>query len=575
MSVTLSAAGAIPASRPYYNLGDHAWRITTTSPDAQAWFDRGVVWAYSFNHDEAAACFEQVIKHDPACAMGYWGAAFAYGPNYNKPWKAFDPKDLGVSVRRTHELAGLARRHAGAATPLERGLVEAIQARFSFTEAPESFEESTADYARAMRRVYRDFGPDHLDVITLTADALMNVTPWKLFEARTGNPNPSSSVREVRKMLERGLEIPGATRHPGLLHMYIHLMEMSRTPEVAVKVADHLRDLVPDAGHMQHMPSHIDVLIGDYRRAIDANMKASLADDKYFAREPRGIFYSFYRLHNLHSLIYAAMLAGQARVALEATARMEGAITEDMLRVESPPMADWIEFFLGVRVHVLIRFGMWDELTRLDIPEDKQLYCVTTASRHYGRGIAFAVKGQLERADEERQLFHEAVTRVPPSRLDFPNKSQATLHVATAMLDGELAYRKGDHPAAFKNLRLAIARDDALLYAEPWSWMMPARHSAAALLLEQNHVEEAARLYAEDLGLGNDALVRAHQHPNNVWALSGYHECLVRMGREGEAAVVGKLLDIARAGADVEVRYSCFCRLGGGGTDGDGDWCCK
>ncbi|KAL2110414.1 hypothetical protein VUR80DRAFT_1174 [Thermomyces stellatus] len=575
MSVTLSGAGPVPASEPYYSLGDHTWRITTGSPDAQAWFDRGLIWAYSFNHDEAAACFGQVVKHDPACAMGYWGAAFAHGPNYNKPWKAFDPKDLEVSVRRTHELALLARRHAESATPLERALVDAIQCRFPSAEPPESFDESTAAYAGAMRRVYQQFGSDHLDIVTLAADALMNTTPWKLFEARTGNPNLSSPVREVKAMLERGLTLPGAKRHPGLLHMYIHLMEMSRTPEVALKVADCLRDLVPDGGHMQHMPSHIDVLIGDYRRAIDANMKASLADDRYFAREPPRVFYSFYRLHNLHSLIYAAMLAGQARAALDATRRMEAAITEDLLRVESPPMADWIEFFLGVRVHVLVRFGMWDDLRRLGIPRNRDLYCVTTASRHYGRAIAFAVGGDLARADEERELFLAAAERVPSSRLDFPNKSRVTLQVAVAMLDGELEYRRGNYEEAFSSLRLAVERDDALIYAEPWSWMMPTRHPYAALLLERGHIEEAARLYAEDLGLG-DELARAHQHPNNVWALSGYHECLVRLGRDGEARVIGKLLDIARAGADVEVRYSCFCRLGtGGGTSGCGDGCCK
>ena len=575
MSVSLSGAGAIPASKPYYNLGSHAWRVTTVSADAQAWFSRGAVWAYSFNHDEAAACFEQVVAHDPSCAMGYWGAAFAYGPNYNKPWKAFDPADQERSVRRTHELARLAKRHSSTATPLEQGLIDAVQYRFPSSEAPESFEESTAEYAKAMRAVYRRFG-DHLDVIALAADALMNTTPWKLFEAYTGNPNRASPVQEVKDMLERGLALPGAKHHPGLLHMYIHLMEMSRTPEVAAKIADCLRGLVPDGGHMQHMPSHIDVLIGDYRRAIDANMKASVADDKYFAREPARIFYSFYRLHNLHSLIYAAMLAGQAKVALEATDRMEGAITEDLLRVESPPMADWIEFFLGVRVHVLIRFGLWNELKRLSIPRDKELYCVTTASRHYGRGIASAVLGELEQADKERALFREAVGRVPASRLDFPNKSQVTLQVATAMLDGELEYRRGNITAAFASLKLAVERDDALVYAEPWSWMMPTRHPYAALLLEQGQVEEASRLYAEDLGFGGE-LVRAHQHPNNVWALSGYHECLVKLGRTGEAKVIGKLLDIARAGADVPISSSCFCRLGTpeDGTAEDLGGCCK
>ena len=580
MAVSLSRAGKVPASDPYYNLGGHTWRISTSSRDAQTWFDRGLTWTYAFNHDEAGACFRQVVAHDPSCAMGYWGAAFAYGPNYNKPWKAFDPADLQRSVRRTHDFAALAKEHASHATPVECALIDAIRHRFPSREAaPETFDESTAAYARAMRQVYRRFGTEqHLDVVALAADALMNTTPWKLFEARTGKPIPSSPVREVKEMLERALATPRARRHPGVLHMYIHLMEMSRTPEAAVRAADYLRDLVPDGGHVQHMPSHIDVLIGDYRRAIDANVKASAADDRYFAREPTMIFYSFYRLHNLHSLVYAAMLAGQARVALDATARMEDGISEALLRVQSPPMADWIEFFLSVRVHVLIRFGMWDELRRLEIPADAELYCVTTASRHYGRAIAFAVGGELERAKAEREAFRDAAGRVPASRLDYPNKSQVTLQVAAAMLDGELEYRRGNFAEAFANLRLAVERDDALVYGEPWSWMMPTRHPYAALLLEQGHVVEAGRLYAEDLGLsaGDDhddgGLVRAHQHPNNVWALAGYHECLVRLGMAGEARVIGKALDIARAGADVVVESSCFCRLGGG--DGRGE-CCK
>lgn len=571
MTVSLSGAAKVPASRAYFNLGDHEWRISTRSAPAQTWFNRGVIWAYSFNHDEAAACFEQVVAHDPDCAMGYWGAAFAYGPNYNKPWKSFDARDLEVSVRRTHELAKLAKSQSINATPLEQGLINAIQFRFPAGDVPESFDKSVAAYAQAMRRVYRQYGSEHLDVIALTADALMNLTPWKLFEARTGRPVLTSPVREVKDVLDRGLKLPGAKKHPGLLHMYIHLMEMSNTPEVAIPVADCLRGLVPDAGHMQHMPSHIDVLIGDYRQAIDANMRASVADDKYFAREKTKIFYSFYRLHNHHSLIYAAMLAGQSKVALEATSRMENGITEDLLLMKSPPMADWIEFFLSVRVHVFIRFGMWEELKRLSIPENKELYCVTTASRHYGKAIALGVTGDLEQADKERELFRAAAKRVPQSRLDFPNKSIVTLQVATAMLDGELEYRRGNLEDAFASLRLAVERDDALVYGEPWSWMMPTRHPYAALLLEQGRVEEAAGVYEEDLGLGG-GLERAHQHPKNVWALHGYHECLVRLGRAGEAVIIGRLLDVAKAGADVSIRSSCFCRIGGVG-EGGGECC--
>ncbi|SPO07427.1 related to TPR domain protein [Cephalotrichum gorgonifer] len=562
MTVTLSGADKVPASKDYYHLGDHEWPITTQSADAQIWFNRGVIWAYAFNHDEAAACFEQVVAHDPECAMGYWGAAYSYGPNYNKQWGAFHPTDLVASVKKCYDLSQLAKKHTDGATPLEQAFVDAIQHRYPAREVPESFDASIEAYAKAMREVYRRFGRDHLDVTALAADAMMNTSPWKLFDTHTREPILTTHVHEVKDILERGLKLPGANRHPGLLHLYIHLMEMSKTPEVTIHVADHLRNLVPDGGHLQHMPSHIDVLLGDYRLAIEANIKATAADDKYFARESPTIFYSFYRLHNLHSLIYAGMLAGREVVVLETVDRMEKAIPEELLRVESPPMADLTETFMAVRVHALIRFGRWDDLKALEVPKDAKLYCVTTAARHYGKAIAYAATGEIERAEEERELFRAAAARVPESRLDYPNPSRNTLKVAAAMLDGELEYRRGNFERAFSHLRTAVERDDALMYGEPWSWMIPTRHAYAALLLERGRVEEAAGLYAEDLGFV-EGRVRAQQHPGNVWALCGYHECLVRLGRAGEAAIIGKQLLSARAGADVEIRSSCYCRLGG------------
>ncbi|RSL52432.1 hypothetical protein CEP54_010905 [Fusarium duplospermum] len=560
MALTLETAGKIPANAPYYDLGHHTRQITTNNQDAQEWFNRGLIWVYSFNHREAAACFEQVTKHDPECAMGYWGAAFASGPNYNKVWMAFDERDLKVSLKKCYDYSRKAKELSSAATPAEQGLIEALQYRFPSTEPPKDFTPAVLAYADAMRQVHRRLGKDDLDVITLTADALMNTAPWKLYEAMSGKPNLDTPVLEVHDVLERGLELPGAKKHPGILHMYIHLVEMSNTPERGILAADHLRNLVPDGGHMAHMPSHIYVLVGDYRRALHTNLAATIADDKYYAREGGENFYSFYRMHNYHSLINGAMMAGQAREALEATARMEATITEDMLLVQSPPLADWLEYFLSVRVHVLIRFGMWEELKKLPLPEKKELYCVTLASTHYGKGIAWAAAGNVEEADKERELFHEALKRVPETRLIFPNKVLDVFQVAVAMLDGEIEYRRGDYKRAFEILRLAIERDGSLVYAEPWPWMLPARHPYAALLLEQGHVEEAAQIYAEDLGL-DDKLVRALRHQNNIWALHGYHECLVRLGRTSEARIIQTQLAIAAAGADIEIKSSCFCRL--------------
>ncbi|KAK4154507.1 hypothetical protein C8A00DRAFT_42730 [Chaetomidium leptoderma] len=560
MALTWEKAGKVAASEPYYDLGEHTRTISTSNGDAQTWFNRGLNWAYSFNHQESAACFEQVIAHDPECAMGYWGVAFASGPNYNKVWRAFDKRGLTVSLAKCHTYSRKAEELISTATPVEQALVGALAHRFPSAEAPNDFTPSVRAYADAMRQVHRRFGEQDLDVIALAADALMNMAPWTLYQAQTGEPNLNTPVLEIRAFLERGMMLPGARRHPGVLHMYIHLVEMSKTPEMAVKAADQLRDLVPDAGHLLHMPSHIDLLVGDYRRALHSNLKATIADDKYYAREGGKNFYSFYRMHNYHSLIYAAMMAGQAQAALEATSRMEATITEDMLLMDSPPMANWLEFFKSVRVHVLVRFGMWDELKKLPVPKNKELYCVTVAMTHYGKAVAYAATNDLANADRERDIFRDAASRVPPTRIDFPNKVVDELGVATAMLDGEIEYRRGNYKVAFESLRLAVARDDSLLYSEPWGWMLPTRHPYAALLLEQGQVEDAAELYAEDLGL-TENLVRAHQHPNNIWALRGYHECLVRLGRTAEARIIRKQLTIAAAGADIKVEFSCFCRL--------------
>jgi len=215
-------------------------------------------------------------------------------------------------------------------------------------------------------------------------------------------------------------------------------------------------------------------------------------------------------------------------------------------------------------VHVLIRFGLWDELIALPlpVPEKQDLYCTTTAMIHYGKGVAFAATGQIENATQEREVFQASVQRVPASRMIYPNKCVDMLAVAQKMLDGELEYRKGNYDTAFESLNEAIRREDSLLYSEPPAWMQPVRHALGALSLEQGRVKEAAAAYAADLGLNKD-VPRAKWHPNNVWALHGYRECLARLGDTEEAEEVGKRLYAASDSADVKVKSSCFCRRSG------------
>ncbi|GLK22689.1 hypothetical protein GCM10017607_00070 [Microbacterium thalassium] len=542
-----------------FDLGRYSRAVTTASPEAQVWFDRGLNWTYGFNHEEAVRCFERCAELDPECAMAWWGIAYALGPNYNKPWEAFDEDDLRSSVRRTHDAVERAVELAANATPVEQALAAALRARYPDGVPAEDCSIWDPLYADAMSAVYHAH-PDDVDVATLYADALMNLTPWQLWDIVTGDPAPGSRAIEARAVLDHALADLGGEDHPGVLHLYIHLMEMSTTPEQAVPIADRLRGLVPDSGHLEHMPTHLDVLCGDYRRVVAGNLDAIRADEKYVAERGMMEFYTLYRAHNYHFAVYGALFLGQSRIALETVARLEESIPEDLLRVPSPPMAEWLEAFVGMRVHVLVRFGLWDELLALAVPTDTALYSMTTALTYYGRGVAAAATGDIARAEAEQRLFEAASADVPEEHMLFNNSCSDVLKVAGAMLAGELAYRRGDVEEAFEHLRRSIDLDDTLLYDEPWGWMQPTRHAYGALLLEQGRVEEACSVYEADLGV-DGTIPRARQHPANVWSLHGYHECLRRLGRHGEARIIGGQLTMAKALADVPIEASCFCRL--------------
>ncbi|KAE8310265.1 hypothetical protein BDV41DRAFT_590545 [Aspergillus transmontanensis] len=563
-TITLSDSKESPSveSGEYpFDLGAFGRKITTSSPASQVWFNRGLTWVYAFNHMEGVKCFQKAIAYDPKCAMAYWGIAYALGPNYNHPWDLFDEGNLATTLPATYEAAQTSKSLAAFATPVEQALINAISVRFQTKQVVPVSElvAHSREYMRAMEGVYRDFGDD-LDVVTLYADSMMSLTPWGLYDEATGQPTKGAFTLESKDVLERGQQLDDAMKHPGLLHLYIHLSEMSPNPERALSAAEHLRDLVPDAGHTHHMPTHLDVLVGDYRRAISSNIHATLADEKYLAVEGPNNFYSLYRLHNYHSLIYAAMHAGKKQIALETADRMERTIPAEVLRSKSPNLADWLEGFVAVRLHVMVRFGMWCEIIAMPLPEDQELYCVTTATIHYAKGVAYAATNRVAEAEQERKLYVAAIERVPITRRTHPNRSVDILNVGVAMLDGEIEYRRGEHEKAFQTLRRAIELDDGLNYAEPWGWMQPVRHAFAALSLEQGYVEAAAEAYKADLGL-NYTLGRAHHHPNNVWALQGYYECLVRLSRDDEARLLEPQVKVALAVADVPVKSSCFCRL--------------
>jgi hypothetical protein len=554
-----SASRNRSASMTYYDLGHYGRTVTTASSEAQLWFDRGLVWCYGFNHEEAVRCFARAAEHDAGCAMAYWGIAYAAGPNYNKQWQSFDPVDLRQSLATARRATQQAHALRSTATAVERALIEALAERYPADHPEQASAEWNDRYATALRAVYARHRDDP-DVAALFAEALMNRTPWQLWDQRTGKPAPGADTLEAMAVLERALGRPDGSQHPGLLHLYIHLMEMSATPERALRAADRLRTLVPDAGHLVHMATHIDVLCGLYKNVVDGNARAIAADARYVARQGARNFYSLYRCHNLHFKLYGAMFLGQLEPALQAADQLAAALPAGLLRTPSPPMADWLEGFVPMKMHVLIRFGRWDDIVATPLPDDQELYCVTTAMIHYARGVAHAARGDVAAAEREAAAFAAAVERVPPSRSLFNNTCLDILAIAREMLRGEIAYRKGELDTAFFHLRRSVELDDGLPYDEPWGWMQPTRHALGALLLEQDRVAEAEAVYRADLGL-DDQLPRACQHPENVWSLHGLHECLVRQGKRSEAAFIRPRLDLAAAWADVPIRSSCFCRL--------------
>ncbi len=545
----------------YYDLGNHSRSVTTDSPEAQLWFDRGLNWTFAFNHEEAIACYEKALAKAANCAMAYWGIAYALGPNYNLPWEKMDDdmraQRLAAAYESTHKALAL----VDSISPPEQALIKALDVRYPAAEPPEEVEDMDAwddAYANAMREVYRQY-PDDLDVAVFFAEAMMDRTPWLMWDLNTGQPAEGADTVETTEVLERALEDPAARTHPGVLHLYVHLMEMSPHPERALRAGDWLRNLVPDGGHLTHMPTHIDVLCGYYRDVVQSNHDAIIADRKFYERAGAMNIYTLYRTHNYHFKLYGAMFLGHYEAAMEAADEMIEKIPEEVLRVESPPMADFLESFLSLKLHALIRFGRWDEIVATPLPEDQELYCVTTAMIHYAKGVAYAASGRVPEAEQEKVLFQDAVSRVPESRILHNNTALDLLAIGAEMLDGELEYRKGNYDEAFAHLRTSIELEDSLPYDEPWGWMQPTRHAYGALLLEQGHVEQAEAVYRADLGL-DGTLGRAFQHPENVWALHGYHECLVRLGKLDLAHMIKQRLDLAVARADVPIESSCFCR---------------
>jgi tetratricopeptide (TPR) repeat protein len=511
-------------------LGKHSFKVTTTSPEAQRAFDRGLTWTYAFAHHAAEDEFKRALAADPNCAMAHWGIALVNGPHINFP---FVPPNRAAAA--WNALAN-ARRLAPGTTELEQALIRALEARYANPQ-PEDRSPLDEAYAKAMRKVWEQY-PDNADVGALYAEAEMDLHPWDLWE--NGEPRPWTPP--IVATLEKVLELN--PRHPGANHYYIHAMEASGEPEKAVAAAERLLKLVPDSSHLVHMPAHIFVRVGRWADAADSNQRAMAADRLYRAAYPRPGFYALYMAHNTHFLAFTSMMRGRSEEAIRLAREMIASVPPDFVE-EYSEVLDGFTVFVP---KVLMRFGKWDEILAEPAPPAGMPLAKTLW--HFTRTAALSSLGRLPEAEAERNLLAAAARAIPEEAAFGNNSSRDLAAIAILVADGEIAAQKNDLSTAIAKLREAAGLEDQLRYDEPPDWIQPVRHTLGAVLLRAGEPVEAEKVYREDLT----------KFPENGWSLLGLRDALQQQGRATEARKMDGRLAKAWAAADVRPRATCYCQ---------------
>ena len=515
----------------YDDLGSHHHAITTDVPLAQHYFDQGLRFVYAFNHAEAIASLLEAARLDPSCAMCYWGIALAYGPNINAAMDSATGLQAFEAIQKA-----LAR--AEHVTPKEQAYIRALAKRYAAAPPADRASLDSA-YAIAMRQV-ADRYPDDPDAQVLHAEALMLLSPWNYWAAdKTPRPGTDRLLSRLRSVIQRHLE------HAGGCHFYIHAVEAAH-PERAIACAERLPALMPGAGHVVHMPAHIYIRVGRYADAIEANVHAVHEDEAYIAdRNPQGVYPLAYYPHNYHFLSFAAAMAGQSVMALDAARKLVSKVDRDMMR---EPGLGALQHYLVAPLRVLVRFGKWEAILEEPAPPEDLHY--PKGVWHWARGLAFVRRGELERAQVElerlqRMVADPAIEAVTVWEL---NSAAALLAIAERLLTGELAAARGDYDAALRPLGEAAELEDDLVYDEPPDWELPTRDFLGAALLEAGRSAEAERVFREALD----------RFPDNGWALIGLKQALEVQGKTFEALQLQEQFDRAWAAADVKLAAPRF-----------------
>lgn len=525
---------AARAGAPLFDgMGNHHHPITTSDPDAQRYFDQGLVIDFAFNHAESARSFRAAQTLDPGCAMCFWGEALALGPNINV---TSNGRVIMADEDRIKAYAAIQNAVAlkDEVTTREQDFIDALAQRYNGDPATprEPLDEA---YADAMRELYQKY-PDDDDAASLFAESLMNTMPWDYWlDAENPKPRTKEAIDALETVLARN------PHHPMALHLYIHAVEASSAPGRAEQSADALQKLVPGAGHLVHMPSHIYYRIGRYADASLANEMAAAVDEAYIEQcNAQGFYPAAYYPHNIHFLWAASSMEGRSAVAIEAGRKVAANVHLEMI-----DQFPGVEFFKTIPMQSLVQFGRWDEILAEAQPPQNLEY--SNGIWHYARAVAYARKGDTAAAIAERELLVPLKSATDVMFLDtIQYPATMLLDIADSLAQGEIAMAAGDTDAAVEHFSHAVAVQDELPYTEPPFWYYPTRHSLGKALLAAGDAARAEEVYRADLDM----------YPHNGWAMFGLIQSLEAQGKD--SSDVQHMFDMAWSQADVTLTASRF-----------------
>ncbi len=510
------------------NIGDYSVPVTTSSKYAQQFFDQGLIMANSFNHGEAERSFREAVRLDTAFAMGYWGIAYVLGPNLNSADNLGATREIQWAVSR-------AGRFSVNASAWEKTLINAFRVRFPADSAVADDD----GFVRSMKLAHEQF-PAHTFLTTLYAESLMNQHAWDFFDGKGGPARPWTPG--ILSLLEEVLAAD--PENPLANHLYLHATESGSDFVKALECAGRLKTLVPSAGHLVHMPSHIYINTGDYHEGSQANEDAVKADSAYIAEcRVQGYYPQMYYTHNYHFLAATTAFEGRAARSIEAAYKTAGLVDS---KYYHEPGFETVQHYLTIPDHILVKFAQWEKILALPAPAADLPY--SGAIRHYARGMAYANTGKPAAAGEELKQLNDLVESPLLEGLMIwgINNVSEVCRIAALVLRAEILAAEGRPGQAVPLLADAVRIEDRLNYTEPPDWFFSVRHSLGALLLQTGDAPQAERVYREDLD----------HWPRNGFALNGLAESLVAQGKTTEAQAVRAQFAEAWKYADTELAAS-------------------